>query len=162
MKKIEFTIYGNHKTSTGNAVPKLKMTGNQHWTKGAKNYVAWKEHVVGALLSSMKFDVAAQRMHAANAARYKKPIVLGGTEHAVMFLNICWSNKTHGDPENIFGSIADALFKNDKNLDGAFVSRMSKIKENGRKKGLVKVDIYIFANEEEKIRCREIKIKFLP
>jgi Holliday junction resolvase RusA-like endonuclease len=31
-------------------------------------------------------------------------------------------NGLHADPDNVFKGIADALFKNDKFLDGSFVS----------------------------------------
>ena len=53
-----------------------------------------------------------------------------------MDLTIRWKHNAHGDPENIFGSIADSLFFQDKDLDGSFESAVS---EDGH--GLVEVVI---------------------
>lgn len=147
MKKISFTIRGNHLSSTGNAVPKLKMTGKQSWTDKAQEYVLWKEYVVRSLLKSMTDD--GPYIH--NINRYKRPIVLSPVEHAYMRIWIKWSNIAHGDPENIFGSIADALFKNDKNLDCMTFSEIADEKnELGKPQGLVNVDIYIFPSPADK------------
>ena len=49
-----------------------------------------------------------------------KPLTIPEGFKARMDLKIWWRNDAHGDPENVFGSIADALFKNDKNLAGSF------------------------------------------
>jgi hypothetical protein len=150
MKKINFTIKGNHKDPTGNAVPKLKMTGKQHWTPKAQEYVLWKEHVVYAFLESIT-DRHEKRMYCHNIAVHGKPIVTA-EQHSHMLLNIYWKNFTHGDPENIFGSIADALFHNDKNLDIETVSVMSKDKI-----GRIEVQVDIFENEQEKLDYLNIK-----
>ena len=37
-----------------------------------------------------------------------------------MDIVIYWRNDVHADPENVFGSIADALFFQDKYLTGSF------------------------------------------
>lgn len=37
-----------------------------------------------------------------------------------MDIDIEWGSGVHGDAENVFGSIADALFKQDKYLNGSF------------------------------------------
>ncbi len=42
-----------------------------------------------------------------------------------MSILIHWMGHSHGDPENIFGSIADALFSQDKYLAGEFDFRQS-------------------------------------
>jgi len=55
-----------------------------------------------------------------------KPITLDKDAKARMDIKIYWNSKVHGDPENIFGSVADALFKNDKNLAGSFDFEYSK------------------------------------
>jgi len=44
---------------------------------------------------------------------------------AKMAIVIRWKNNAHGDAENIFGSIADALFSQDKWLDGSFEGKVS-------------------------------------
>ena len=114
-----FTIHGNQKDPTGNAVPKAKLTRGQQWTPRAQSYTQWKTYVVGEFLSSLK-DTGMKRLYASNAARYGKPIVLKKTQEARMVLSIYWKDEKHADPESVFGSIADALFENDKHLDGIF------------------------------------------
>lgn len=148
MKKIIiFTIKGNHKSPTGNAVSKLKMTGKQHWTPKAKEYVAWKNHVVYSLLKELRAALVVEnnkileefemQIHK-NIAQYDKPIVIkvGSTSH--MRIDILWKNEAHGDPENIFGSIADALFYDDKHLAGEF-----HFAHSGEHAGMVKVELTI-------------------
>lgn len=43
-----------------------------------------------------------------------------------MQISIFWNKGNHGDAENVFGSIADSLFSQDKWLDGSFKGRDSK------------------------------------
>lgn len=50
----------------------------------------------------------------------EKPIILPKGQKAYMDLLIEWKDNTHADPENVFGSIADALFLTDKDLCGSF------------------------------------------
>ena len=154
MKTYNFTIEGNHKSPTGNAMPKLKMTGNQSWTPRAKEYVAWKSHVQYAFMKSLsgKEKLDDQRMFASNMARFGKPFVKGMTVLAMMIIGIHWSNKAHGDPENIFGSIADALFKDDKNLDCISLAAPAKEKLLGKPKGKVDVCVRIFRDADERSR----------
>ncbi len=126
--QIRFIIAGNHADRDGNPVPKLKMTGRQHWTDKAKAYVAWKEyvqHIFGIELANHLLNQASDRnviIHGSGMVRkaYPKPIDLQPHQSARMDLKIWWANEAHGDPENIFGSIADALFQNDKHLNGSF------------------------------------------
>lgn len=119
--EIKFTIKGNPDDPAGNPVPKLKMTGRQHWMPGAKRYVSWKSQVVLAFLDAVAEQHPAflPIMHKSLAFR-GKPIELLLDKSAEMELTIFWKNDAHADPENVFGSIADALFKNDKNLYGRF------------------------------------------
>lgn len=118
MKTLTFSIVGNHK-GHGNPLPKLKMTGNQSWTSKAKDYVAWKQFVLVKFLESLDAteDYDTHRICEYNLAKFGKPIVLGKVEHAILCLKFLWANNGHGDPENCLGSIADALFWNDKNVD---------------------------------------------
>lgn len=120
MKTIFFQIKGNHTDPFGNAFPKLKMTGKQHWTPKARSYVMWKTYVQSALIKELRLEnPEAARLCEQNIAICGKPLVLDDKE-ARMDILISWKNGSHGDPENIFGSIADALFYNDKNLWGSF------------------------------------------
>lgn len=122
--KLVFTIPGNGKDPAGNAVPKLKMTGNQHWTPKAQAYKAWKTHVRAVMLN----QIAGQGFLTRNEitkALYTDAKILDTTKTPMtMHLRIFWKNNAHGDPENIFGSIADAIFINDKNLNGSFTGEV--------------------------------------
>jgi hypothetical protein len=49
-----------------------------------------------------------------NGGRYLKPVTIA--QGCSMGLKIFWADETHADPESIYGSIADALFVDDKHL----------------------------------------------
>lgn len=127
---LKFTIYGNEFGNDDNPLPKLKMTGKQHWLHKAQKYVRYKQHVVAQMTDA----------HPNIKVNGKKKL-LNTTEdvRGVMDIQIYWKNRKHGDPENIFGAIADAIFDDDKYLDGSFKSQMSK-------DGHAKVDVVITLN----------------
>lgn len=139
MKTFTFTIRGNHKDIDGNAIPKLKKTKRQQWTLEAKRYTAWKVHIQNAFFDSL----AGEGIDYPNCVRvmrlFRKPIRLDPQIKAVMDIHIFWKDNAHGDPENIFGSIADAIFVNDKNLDGSFKSEIASDKK-GRVEVLIKIN----------------------
>ncbi len=54
-----------------------------------------------------------------------QPLSTKASEKARMDIKIFWKNGAHADPDNVFKGIADALFKNDKFLDGSFESYYS-------------------------------------
>jgi len=112
-----FTIFGNEAELLGNARPKARLTRQQLWTPQAKKYTMWKAHVVAAFLKSLNEDQRRffYNVYAANG----KPIP-SQSEKMRMDISIYWKNDRHGDPENIFGSIADAMFLQDKFLAGSF------------------------------------------
>lgn len=116
---IKFTIVGNQENSKGNPFPKLKMTGRQSWTPKAQRYGAWKQFVVSTLLFHTKKHPA-YSMIVRNIGLTGKPFQTSKTLRARMDIMIRWGLEVHGDPENIFGSIADSLFKQDKWLAGSF------------------------------------------
>lgn len=117
------------------------MTGKQHWTAKAQKYVAYKAYVVNTLLQAMEKEKhPAYAMMMRNAGIKGKPLNTKKNLRGRMDLSIHWGNDAHGDPENIFGAIADALFDNDKYLDGSFVSQSS---EDGH----AKVDVVIQLQE---------------
>lgn len=126
-------IAGNHADRDGNPVPKLKMTGRQHWTEKAHAYVEWKEYV-RLIFKNTKVRNSEGRTILVRDGR----ITLNPQQAARMDLKIWWANEHHGDPENIFGSIADALFENDKHLNGSFEAE-----HHPDKKGRVEVTITI-------------------
>lgn len=65
-----------------------------------------------------------------------QPFSTSVSDKARMDIRIYWINGIHGDPDNIFKGIADAIFKNDKFLDGSFETYNS-----NEGKGRVEVDI---------------------
>ena len=113
---IEFSVHGLPWDDYGNPQPKLKMTGKQSWTKKAQRYVAWKKHVQNAFEDVT--DHIQDVTHMVDWSE-KKPLVTG-KKKVRMEIMIYWKNHAHGDPENIFGSIADAIFLQDKYLAGSF------------------------------------------
>lgn len=132
---IKFSVYGNpaYETNDGyveenpkaNPIPKLKMTGKQHWTDKAKRYVAWKEHVTNAFFQALADDTGIYKPPEEIRAFVDefaevKPIETPKGQKIRMDIVIKWSSERRGDPENIFGSIADALFEQDKYLVGSF------------------------------------------
>jgi hypothetical protein len=149
MKTISFTIEGNHK-GAGNAIPKLKMTQGQQWMPKAREYTAWKSFVVSRLFSALDEakDFDTYNICSANQVRYGKPIALGKDECAILTIGFLWADAKHGDPENCLGSIADAIFWNDKNVDVATSSYF-----DSKKQGHIKINILIFENHKEKLKA---------
>lgn len=133
----KFTIHGTHEDPTANAIPKLKMTGNQSWTEKARRYVAWKAYVRDAFIKKVSLDMGPEvaRLMSTNIFNIGKPILFDGKK-SHMKIMIHWRDKKHADSENVFGSLADALFKNDKYLTGEFDFCYSE-----EKKGHVDVEI---------------------
>lgn len=118
MKILHITIAGNHADRNGNPLPKIKMIGRQQWTDKAQRYGAWKVFVQQIFLEAHGRVGEPHPFRAMrNPGRYAKPIICG---KARMDLKIYWADEHHADPESVFGSIADALFVNDKELDGSF------------------------------------------
>lgn len=137
---INFTIYGNQEDQTGNAIPKLKMTGGQHWTPQAKRYVEWKNYIIKSFIGHLhqRGEEAAVELANTTILHQDKPIIVFNNQKPRMDIKIFWKNGKHADAENVFGSIADALFVSDKELDGSFESHKA---EDG--KGRVEVEITI-------------------
>lgn len=121
-KIYEFIILGNQEDIKGNAIPKLRMTQNSKWTKQAKRYMAWKEYVCSCFWIKAKKDGLGEAGYklVMNIKPFQK-------QRGFMSINITWNKENHGDPESIFGSIADALWENDKHLDGMFTAQHGNI-----------------------------------
>lgn len=133
---ITFNIYGNHEDPEGNPIPYVRSTQGALWRPNARRYSAWKGYVQKSLIiADFKDDAVVQIRN--NMLRLGKPFEIGNRK-ARMDLIIHWKNNAHGDPDNIFKGIADALFWNDKNLDGSFESRLSQ-----NNKGRVEVTLLI-------------------
>lgn len=117
--QIRFIIPGNQDNSDGNAIPKLKMTGKQSWTPKAQRYKYWKQFVQDKFIEVLHtYYPELEQSALQNMVLHGKPI--GAVSRPRMDLLISWKDGKHPDPENVFGSIADALFVNDKHLAGSF------------------------------------------
>lgn len=120
MREVFFCIKGRRPGDDGNPKPKLRMTRAQAWKPEVKEYQAWKAHVQTAFLAAVQADRTFAAACKRNIVTHGKPVVLEPEERALMGILICWKGGNHGDPENVFGSIADALFFQDKDLSGFF------------------------------------------
>ena len=124
MKKISFTIKGNQENPKGNPIPYLRTTQKSQWTDKAIRYHEWKDYVRAAYIDALQAKNREKKIELLD----KKPIP-AGKEKQKMSLQISFKDKTHGDCDNIFKGIADALFMNDKNLIGDFDFEYSPKKE---------------------------------
>lgn len=119
---VKFTIYGNQDNPKGNPVPYTRVVGRALWVRGAKRYAEWKAYVQSCFFTAVDQETRKLLKAGNRQIRYGKPIELPAHTDARMDLKIFWANGSHGDPDNVFKGIADALFVNDKNLDGSFES----------------------------------------
>ncbi len=138
---INFTIRGNHEDPEGNPVPYQRLLNNA-WRRAGARYVEWQNFVQTTFASAVSGGAAGSsraRTCVARAMQNKNPIELADGETAEMDVAIYWKNKAHGDGDNVYKGIADALFENDKGIvRGSFESAMSE-----DKKGRVEVKIKI-------------------
>ena len=125
-KTIQFTIKGNQEDIEGNPLPYIRVVGRALWLPNAKKYHAWKEYV-----RSIFF-----RYYPEFSSADTHPLTTKISNKGIMAIKIYWAHGVHADPDNVFKGIADALFKNDKFLDGAFESHYA---PDG--KGKVEVEI---------------------
>lgn len=132
----QFVIQGNPDDPNGNPMPKLKLTKGQHWHPRVKKYVAWRGHVQESFLRelSLSGDILYHEVCKAIAMNLR-PLQTSKQNKMTMDIVIHWKNDAHGDPENVFGSIADALFDQDKFLYGSFAE--------GDSRGEGKVEVVI-------------------
>ena len=133
MKKITFLVKGNQDDWHGNPVPYVRVVKRALWLPEAKRYNAWKSYV----RRSFYGDYPEYLMCAGKTLLPDLlPLTTNSADRARMDIRIYWRNGIHGDPDNIFKGIADALFTNDKFLDGSFETHYS---PDG--KGRVEIDI---------------------
>jgi Holliday junction resolvase RusA-like endonuclease len=128
MKEIRFTIKGNPDDIEGNPVPYARVVGRALWLPHAKKYHAWKQYVRAIF----------HRAYPEFPIGKVQPLTTKMSAKALLAIDIYWVNGAHADPDNIFKGIADALFENDKYLDGIFESHYA---SDG--KGRVEVEIYL-------------------
>lgn len=152
MIQIRFTIAGNHLDIKGNPVPYMRLVRG-HWKKGDEKYIEWGDYVRARFQKTGHIVLqTGNQPHLSlktnggeiigiidkgAALNLDKPI--GVTKRKMRLdLNIYWHNKAHGDPDNIFKGIADALIHQDKNVDGSFASAIAS-DGYGRVEGLLTI-----------------------
>lgn len=106
MKKISFTIRGNQEDPEGNPIPYTRVLKHS-WRDDASRYMEWCEYV---------------RAEFARACEVELPIELEKNAKAQIGLKVFWKSSSHGDLDNILKGILDALFKNDKCINGIVAS----------------------------------------
>ena len=122
IKKLSFVVKGNQDDWHGNPIPYTRVVKRALWLPEAKRYNAWKSYI----RRSFYGEYPAYLMRAGNTLLTDlQPFKTSAASKARMDVRIYWMNGIHGDPDNIFKGVADALFKNDKFLDGSFESHYS-------------------------------------
>ncbi|MCP6719724.1 MAG: hypothetical protein KJI72_00140 [Patescibacteria group bacterium] len=140
---IKFTIHGNQEYYNGNPVPFQRML-NYAWRRASTRYVEWQQYVRDQYFETRR-ALGLQAIISDNGdpngiemVRTTEIKPFNTKRKAQMDIEIYWKNNAHGDPDNVWKGVADALFKDDKNLDGSFKSQVAK-----NKKGRVEVKITI-------------------
>lgn len=118
---VNFRVYGNQENILGNPIPYTRTTQAGRFTKPAMRYAAWKGHVVASYLDHIQAMTDFDRKNFGDIHDFmqKKPINTGKNK-VRMDIVTTFVDDTHGDSDNIFKGIADALFVNDKYLSGSF------------------------------------------
>lgn len=120
--ETRITIIGNADDPKGSPLAKIRKTGRQSWTPAAQRYARWKNYVLQQYHKQTKTKVQWEFIKKKDncVPRMVKPFVTSIDHPVRMHINIQWMNDVHADPEGVFGSIADALFSQDKYLSGSF------------------------------------------
>ena len=120
--RFAFEISGNHGNPKGNPLPKKRFTMRQHrFNPAAKEYHEYLDFVRGVFYNSA---LVGGRINHKQFREFfyglgPKPLRTE-KKKCRMDIFITWGSGNHGDPENVFGAIADALFADDKYLSGGF------------------------------------------
>ena len=112
-------ITGNADDPKGSPLAKIRKTGKQSWTEPVQRYARWKVYVLEEYHKITKTKVR-WTFNKKGKPIMIKPLETSKECPAHMHVNIEWKNDVHADPEGVFGSIADALFSQDKYLSGSF------------------------------------------
>ncbi len=118
--EITFTIKGNQDDIFGNPIPYQRSTQASQWLPKVIRYRDWKEYVSNEYLKAIGQDhrvVHRSRIKIAKGKKIRIEKAIPATKEKIMMtLKIVFCNKAHGDCDNIYKGIADALFENDKYL----------------------------------------------
>lgn len=117
-----FTIHGNQEDIlAGNPIPFQRVI-KQKMRASAARYLEWEAYVRACF-----YDYAAKNKIPIRSIA-KQPIELKKGQYCRMDILIGWANGHHGDNDNTWKGIADALFVNDKDIDGSFAGRISPLR----------------------------------
>jgi len=110
----KFTVLGNQEKPKGNPIPYFRQTQKSAYKNpGARRYHLWCDYVRASFLDQCP------GMALENGSI--KPLTTDSDfPMALLYVMIFYKDKNHGDPDNIYKGIADALFDNDKYLNGQF------------------------------------------
>lgn len=130
MKTLKFKILGNQQDPKGNPIPCPRTTQNTQWTPKAVRYQEWMMYVVAGFIDAVQAIPKENRNELAGYINFagRKPIV-ESKRKVRMDIMIDWHSDGHGDCDNIFKGIADALFTNDKYVVGTFDYRYPEDKQ---------------------------------
>lgn len=117
--ETRITIIGNADDPLGSPLAKIRMTRNQFWKNEVQRYARWVKYVQEQYHKQTKTRVK-WTFTDKGVPKMVKPLVTSEDHPAQMHIKIQWKHGTHADPEGVFGSIADALFSQDKYLSGSF------------------------------------------
>jgi len=109
MTVYSFLVHGNHEDVTGNPVPFQRVI-KQKMRASAARYLMWQQYVRACF-----YDYA--NKNGIRILGMKHPIELAKGQRCMMLILIGWANGHHGDTDNVWKGIADALFVNDKDID---------------------------------------------
>ena len=118
--QFSFTINGTHEGRQKNAIPKIKKTARQYWTKEVKRYTLWRKHVQAEFLQQLKEVNGKEAVKLAENVLIKLRPIPDTKKRIEVKMIIYFKGERHADPENVFGSIADALLQQDKHVKGEF------------------------------------------
>lgn len=135
---LTFTIEGNQNDPTGNPIPYKRVLSGK-FRKDSIDYMAWKEYVRSCLDRTAHLDGLSHKVLYVPATYPYPHILAQGVIRAAVHIKIYWKNHSHGDCDNVFKGILDALFENDKLVHaGSFESFYSP-----EKKGKVDISLVL-------------------
>lgn len=109
-----FTLTGNQDNHHGNPVPFQRVLA-QKMRASSIRYLEWQQFVRATFKDQC-------RLFSSKGTKFDAPITLGSSDQAIMAIHIVWANEQHGDADNVWKGIADALFVNDKHVVGCFTA----------------------------------------
>lgn len=122
-KALQFVIRGNPTSDGGNPIPYTRSTQRGQFKPNVVKYNAWKHQVSGAFYREFGLipkDQGGADPYSGKCLESSKKL------RCRMDIVIHWNSDHHGDPDNVWKGIADALFANDKYVAGSFDFQDSK------------------------------------